>query len=415
MERYPVAYIRRSSASEDNPGDVSREAQEAAVRELAHRDGHNGNLRVFVDWDRSADEAKEAKRTAFTEMLAEVVAGRVSVVYAYALDRLYRSMRTFVRLTDAAREHDVRVVTLREGVLGGDGSPMARAFSQITAVFSELELNTAKARAKGASLARVARGDKLGAARYGFRLVKVDGVTVEVPNPDQPLAPILMAYREAGSVAGAARILNAAGIPSPRGTLWGDVTLTRVLESNDVELPPKNRSGRRRRPPKALLAQLVRCHCGRMMTPNGRRRQLYCHRGLIVAGHGRYIVAQSAILPWIMEEAAHLAIPGDVAAVRERDEARKSALLAKRARWIEQYGEGLIDKGTRDVRLAAIAREVDRLEAAEGLVDIPPAVDWSWPPERVNAVLRALWAEVTLDADLRPVAAEWIVPDWRRP
>lgn len=413
MDRYPVAYIRRSSASEDNPGDVSREAQEAAVRELAHRDGHNGNLRVFVDWDRSADEAKEAKRLAFTEMLAEVTAGRISVVYAYALDRLYRSMRTFVRLTDAAREHDVRVVTLREGVLGGDGSPMARAFSQITAVFSELELNTAKARAKGAAQARVARGDKLGAARYGFRLVKVDGVTVEVPNPDQPLEPIIAAYREAGTVVGATRILNAAGVPSPRGTIWGDATLTRVLESNDVELPAKNGAGRRRRPPKALFAQLLRCHCGRMMTPNGRRRQYYCHRGYNLAGHGRYILAQSAILPWIVAEAARLAIPGDVAAVRERDEARKTALLAKRARWVESYAEGLIDKATRDVRLAAIAREVDRLEAAEGLVDIPPAVDWTWPPERVNAVLRALWAEVTLDTNLRPVAAEWIVPDWR--
>jgi Resolvase, N terminal domain len=322
-------------------------------------------------------------------------------------------MRTFVRLTDAAREHDVRVVTLREGVLGGDGSPMARAFSQITAVFSELELNTAKARAKGASQARAARGDKLGAARYGFRLVKRDGITVEVPNPDQPLGPILEAYHEAGTVAGAARILNAAGVPSPRGTLWGDVTLTRVLESNDAALPAKNRAGRRRRPPKALLAQLLRCPCGRMLTPNGQRRQYYCHRGYILAGHGRYIVSQSTILPWVMEEAARLRIPGDVAAIRERDEARKTAFLAKRARWVESYAEGLIDKATRDVRLATIAREIDRLEAAEGLVDIPPAVDWTWPPERVNAVLRALWAEVTLDADLHPVAAEWIVPEWR--
>jgi hypothetical protein len=191
------------------------------------------------------------------------------------------------------------------------------------------------------------------------------------------------------------------------------MTLTRVLESNDVALPAKNRAGRRRRPPKALFAQLLRCSCGRMLTPNGRRRQYYCHRGYILAGHGRYVVSQSTILPWIMEEAARLRIPGDVAAVRERDEARKTALLAKRARWVESYAEGLIDKATRDVRLAAIAREVDRLEAAEGLVDIPPAVDWTWPPERVNAVLRALWAEVTLDGDLRPVAAEWIVPEWR--
>ncbi|MFH1474440.1 MAG: recombinase family protein, partial [Chloroflexota bacterium] len=132
MQRYPIAYLRRSSADASDPGDVSREAQEAAVRELARRDGHNGELRTLTDWDRSADEAKESKRAGFLAMLAAIERGECEVVYAASLDRLYRSMRTFVRLTDAARAHDVRIVTLREGVLGGDGSPMAQAFAEIT-------------------------------------------------------------------------------------------------------------------------------------------------------------------------------------------------------------------------------------------------------------------------------------------
>ncbi len=44
------------------PGDVSREAQEAAVRELAHRDGYNGETRMLTDWDKSADPDKESRR-----------------------------------------------------------------------------------------------------------------------------------------------------------------------------------------------------------------------------------------------------------------------------------------------------------------------------------------------------------------
>ena len=44
---------------------------------------------------------------------------------------------------------------------------------------------------------------------------------------------------------------------------------------------------------------------------------------------------------------------------------------------------------------------------------IPAAVDWSWPPAQVNTVLRALWSEVTLGPDLRPVAATWTVPELR--
>lgn len=287
MDRYPVAYIRRSSADDDNPGDVSRAAQEAAVRELAHRDGHNGDLRVFDDWNRSADQDKEAKRAAFASMLADIEAGRVSAVYAYALDRLYRSMRTFVRLTEAAKAHDVRVVTLREGVLGGDGSPMAQAFAQITAVFSELELNTAKARARGAMAARRQRGDRFGHAPYGFRHVRDHGRIVREPDTLRPLAPVLDAYREAGSVLGACRLLEARGIPAPRGgERWATSALTRIIEENAPDLLPRRTAAGLRTPSRALLAQLLRCpFCGRMLTPNVHRGQLYCANGPREAGH----------------------------------------------------------------------------------------------------------------------------------
>ena len=48
MERYPVAYIRRSTADANDRGDVSREAKRPLPR-LAHKDGHNGDLRTFTD------------------------------------------------------------------------------------------------------------------------------------------------------------------------------------------------------------------------------------------------------------------------------------------------------------------------------------------------------------------------------
>ena len=171
MQRYPIAYLRRSSADANNPGDVSLEAQGAAIRELAHRDGYDGEVRILTDWDRSADDAKEGRRAGFLAMLAAIDRGEVDVVYAASLDRLYRSMRTFVRLTDAAKVHGTRIVTLREGVLGGDGSPMAQAFAEITAVFSGLELRTTKARAAVAMAVRRERGD-----RIAVRIARPDDV-----------------------------------------------------------------------------------------------------------------------------------------------------------------------------------------------------------------------------------------------
>ncbi len=105
----PVAYVRRSSVSAANPGEISHADQLAAVRELAHRHGFNGDLVIYDDWGKSADAAKESKRTAFNDMLRAVERGEVSHIFAAKVDRLYRSGKTFYRLIEAAKQHGVHV------------------------------------------------------------------------------------------------------------------------------------------------------------------------------------------------------------------------------------------------------------------------------------------------------------------
>jgi DNA invertase Pin-like site-specific DNA recombinase len=419
--RYPVAYIRRSSADTQDPGDASREGQEAAIRELAHRDGHNGNLRVLVDWDRSADEAKEGKRAAFLAMLAAVERGEVDVIYAASLDRLYRSLRTFVRLTDAARAHDVRIVTAREGVLGGDGSPMAQAFAEITAVFSSLELRTTKARAAGALAVRRERGDHIGPAGYGFRLERhAAGAIVTVPDPDRPLEPVLEAVREAGSILGACMLLNARGVPVPQGpsaerrhngTHWHPTPLRRIVERNAPELLPKAGPSGRRQPSRgSALAQLLVCHCGHVLTPEPTARAYRCtvaHR-TGGEGHGRSWVSERALMPWIRTEAARFVPPGD-----EGPGDAPVDLEAERARIVETFrrvSRAYVAGGIGEEEYTRAER--DRDAALEALTDVPDIatfgpLDWSAPPEAVNAVLRAMWRSVRLGEDMRPIEADW--------
>lgn len=425
MERYPVAYLRRSSADSDNPGDVSREAQEQAVRELAHRDGHNGNLRVFVDWDRSADEAKEGKRAGFAAMLAAIEAGEVSAVYSYALDRLYRSLRTFVRLTDAGRAHDVRIVTLREGVLGGDGSPMAMAFSELTAVFNTLELRTAKARAAGALAVRRSRGDHIGRAGYGTKLGRNEsGAIVLVPDPSRPLEPVLAAVREAGSILGACKLLDARGVPVPQGpagtrrhtlTHWYPTPLRKIVERNAPELLPPSGPAGRRTPTHSLLAQLLVCHCGHVLTPEPARKAYRCTVGNRTGreAHGLMYVSEREIMPWIREEAARLRVPGDVAEVAKRNAGRADAVRERLARYAEMYGEGSIKRERFDAEKTRATKDLAALSTQAAMMIVPQEIDWSWPTERIGTVLRSIWSCVRLDSTMRPVAAEWTVPEWR--
>jgi DNA invertase Pin-like site-specific DNA recombinase len=420
---YVAFYLRRSSADDTNPGDVSREAQESACRGLAARDGWTGEVRTFVDWDRSADPAKEAKRTAFSELLSAINRGEVATVYAASLDRLYRSMGTFLKLTEAAEARPgdatrpprpaVAIVTAREGRLGGDGSPMAQAFGQITATFAELELNTAKARARGAVIARAARGDAFGHAPYGYRHERRDGRIVLVLDGSHPLEPIIEAYRRAGSVLGAVKLLNAADVPSPNGKLWCATTVRRVLREEGVALPARGPSGRSIPAGASVLAQLVSCHCGHTLTPNAGRRQLYCSLGTRNPGsHGRYVVSEADILPFVRAEVARLRIPFDSVTEGEAQAGRLAGLAERKRRLALTFADGALDETEYRAELRKIAAETEAIEGAQRIIEIPP-LNWEGPRRAVNEALRAILAHIELDEHMQAVRAEWRVPEWR--
>jgi hypothetical protein len=120
-------------------------------------------------------------------------------------------------------------------------------------------------------------------------------------------------------------------------------------------------------------------------------------------------------MPWVMAEAARFRVPFEHVEIIEGDEDKRRELEARRRRVIENYEDGVVtDKTERDAKLLKIGEEMERLDAAEQVIALPPAIDWSWPPKEINAVLRALWHHVELGPDMRPVRAEWRVPEWRR-
>jgi hypothetical protein len=309
----------------------------------------------------------------------------------------------------------VRIVTQREGVLGGDGSPMARAFAEITAVFTSLELNTIKARNQAAYAARKARGDKMGIAPYGLRVVRDETGKAVKPiqwedDPAQPLEPILGAYRRAGSVLGACKLLTAAGVPTSYGKKeWQAPALTGILARAGV-LPP--RGTRRHYSHDDLLAGLLLCHCGRTMTPDHAKGRYYCGRSKIAPDHGRGSVRQRAILPLIRAEADRLRIPGDAVAMGEQREDTRESLSERKRRLGMAFVDKLLEESDYRAELAKLAEEVDRLDAAAEIVN-DVHLDWTAPPVVVNAALRALFHPIQLGPDMSVQPILWRVPEWR--
>jgi hypothetical protein len=123
------------------------------------------------------------------------------------------------------------------------------------------------------------------------------------------------------------------------------------------------------------------------------------------------MVSEAKLLPWIMAEAGRLVTPERVQ-LAETAAAERAGLEAQRGRLLDMYQVGAIAREEWQTRLAAVDAAVARLDDGERIVAVPE-LDWTWAPEAVNAVLRALWSEIRLDEQMRPLEAVWRVPSWR--
>ncbi len=415
---HPAAYLRRSFVDAESPGDISLEAQRAAVRKLAAADGHNGNTVEYNDWGVSADVAKSGKRTAYSKLLADMEAGLVSAVYAFDVDRLYRDPRDLIRLQDAAQRHKVRIATTAGPLAIGEGDdPAAEGFAFITAVFGRMELQKTKKRAVAALAARRTRGDTMGHPPFGWRTARdEDGRITHVRDESIDIDPIRAAYREVGTVLGAVKLLNTRGIVSAEGGRWYTSALTRTIRHNWPEMLPDPTGRTRQVAPSMALSRLLRCHCGATMTPNFHRAQYYCSRGHVTAGHGQYTVQEMYVLPFVQARVDALEPPGDRVKMAEDTAARREALNARmeRNRFLflddPDYGQGAYE-----AEKARVTDALGALDNAETVVDLP-RIDWTWPATDVNRLLRRLIDHVVLGPDLRPIDVVWRgrIAEWAR-
>ncbi|HEY5519978.1 MAG TPA: recombinase family protein [Candidatus Limnocylindrales bacterium] len=418
-----VAYIRKSKVNPNGHG-VSWEVQEAAVRDLATRQG-DADLEILSDWGSSGAAAagvfggttRGGKRRIWQQLVQAIDDGQVSALYAYSLSRLARSTKELLELAERCAKTGVIVRLAKEGTLDFM-SATGRLYLTVLAGVSTFEAEISAERAKDHVALRRSRGDHIGQAPYGFRLV--DG-KLEA-DPREPVDVVATAFEDAGTYNGAAKLLNSRGVRSKVGR-WSDMSVRRVLGRSGAAAVPAVHPGRPRRRP-ALLSGLLRCPCGTIMTPARESHSLarggtteyvayICWRSRNEPDHQKTRkVSQSLLEPWIREEAARLRVPANVASTNDPE--RHGELLARRQRVVDNYEDGLVSREQRDEKIRAIDEELERLSAVSAAVlNVPPAIDWRWDTDTINGVLRAMWDRVELDEQLRPFRAEWVVPEWR--
>lgn len=384
------AYLRRSSVSADSPGDASREAQEDAVRALAARHG-DADLTILTDWGISGRKGAD-KRPGYRALLEAIEGGECSAVYSYSLSRLGRSLQELSRLI---ADCDRRGIPVRLHADNLDTSTASgRLLAHVLASVAQFESDVAGERVRAAQAARVARGERLGPPFFA----------------DAPT--VLAAFDQAGSFSGAARLLNERGVPSQTGKPWWATTVAGIVRRHRHVA---NAGRGRRTVGSFLLSRLLRCPCGTLLTGStfrGRVRYA-CARGAVLP-HAKVTIVESAILPAIQAEVARLRpLPAvrtgmdDAQAIRD--------LEAERGRVLDMFQSGDIDRAERVDRLEGISERMSRLAAKSRLRKVPE-VDWAWPAQQLNDVLRAVFDGIDLDPETfmpRPDGFAWVVPEWR--
>ncbi len=235
-----AAYLRVSTEEQAREG-VSLEAQEAKLRAYAIAQGF-ADVALFVDAGVSGS-VPLADRPAAAAMLAELSdhidhAGGAPLrhVVVYKLDRAFRDV---VDCLHTVREWDRAGVALHLVDMGGQAVATSTAFGRffigMLAGVAELERNLIAERTSVALRHKVAKGERVGRAPYGYEATG-DG-TAWVPIPAE-LAVIdrVRRWRARGApYAAIALRLTREGVPTKRGGTWHAGTVRQVLARSGTE------------------------------------------------------------------------------------------------------------------------------------------------------------------------------------
>lgn len=412
---FDIGYVRWSVDKGDD-ANLTETIQRQAIEKL--RDAHGDPdvpIRWIVDKGKSGRAGKAHLRTGYQEMRRLIETGRITRVYLYANSRLTRDAFEFIRFAQLCLTHKT-AVTSRTQIIDVS-TPHGKAFATITAVMDELEGDLAADRNQGVADMRRARGDSMGQLPYGSMLARdARGnalvPNVILPNPDEPVDRVIEVYLETRKLLTTARQLNAEGIRTRRGGPWALATVRQIiLRTRPDLLPPTTRKGAAPSGPFPLY-QLLRCHCGGILTGHrdrGRYPRYHCTNGMRTPDHGRVVIAEKKLLPWVMERAAEwlAQVPNETVAAARDYAAEREALLRRKDRLWVKYDNEEIGEDEYRAKLAEIKAQIDKLIRASVADPIPQAIDWEkWTPIEINAVLREMWSEIQLGEDLLPVATK---------
>src|ERR1700757_1000253 len=190
-------YTRKSSEHnldlEFNSLDAQREACEAYIKSQAHE-----GWRLNPDrYDDGGLSGASLDRPALQQLLADVRAGKITIVVVYKVDRLTRSLADFAKLVELFDEHGVSFVSITQSF--NTTSSMGLLTLNVLLSFAQFERELAGERVRDKIAASKQKGMWMGGVPplgYGVR----DRKLVVIPNEAETVRHIFRRYAALGSV-----------------------------------------------------------------------------------------------------------------------------------------------------------------------------------------------------------------------
>ena len=191
-------------------------------------------LKEWDIFDIYADEGISGKnivyRPAINRLIDDVESGKVNNVLVFKVDRLTRSTKNLLELTELFEECNCNFNSLTESI--DTETPSGRMFLKIIGIFAEFERENLASRLKLGFERKVKEGYTLAGntISYGYTRKKGQKVQTIDPNEANIVRDIFtMFVRKNSPITRIARILNERKVPTKENTTWQTTGLKRII------------------------------------------------------------------------------------------------------------------------------------------------------------------------------------------
>lgn len=228
-ERAVIGYIRVSSRDQAETK-LSLTNQEEKIKALAV--AHDRKIvRIYND---AAESAKDLKRDAIRELIAEIEKGKIGHVIIYKLDRLTRNLEDLGYLLRLFEKKGVTLTSVQESL--DTSTAGGRMVVNLLGMIAQWERETIAERTQVALDVKRKRGEKLGGITpYGCRVRQ--GKLIPHDAEQKVLQAILKARREGRGYQDIAEALNDKKVKPRSGVRWYASTIRAICLRAEIGQP----------------------------------------------------------------------------------------------------------------------------------------------------------------------------------